>query len=97
MKESSYKIPGGKLVKIKLLVSSERITDVKILGDFFLHPEETLMEIEESLVGQARDESSITRAVNQALTDSEATLIGCTAADIAKSILMAWDSSSSHD
>ena len=90
LNESSYKIPGGKLVKIKLETSSGMISDVKILGDFFLHPEETIQRIEELLLGSTADETSIENKVAQALTESDATLIGATAADIAKTIMMAW-------
>ena len=58
---------------------------MKILGDFFLHPEETLRKVEDSLVGFTADEELIEKAIDQALTD--ATLIGATAADIAKIIM----------
>ena len=89
--ESSYKIPGGKLVKVKLEISSGKISDVKILGDFFLHPEETLQRIEESLIGSTVDESTIENVIAHVLRESDATLIGATAADIAKTIMMAWN------
>ena len=90
MKESSYKIPGGKLVKIKLRTSSGKIAEVKILGDFFLHPEETLLKIEDSLIGSSADETAIGNLIAQTLTDSDAILIGATTADLAKTIMMAW-------
>ena len=77
-------------MKIKLETSSGMISDVKILGDFFLHPEETIQRIEELLLGSTADETSIENKVAQALTESDATLIGATAADIAKTIMMAW-------
>ncbi len=94
LNESSYKIPGGKLVKVKLEISSGEISEVKILGDFFLHPEETLLRIEESLIGSTGDETSIEDVIAHALTESDATLIGATAADIAKTIMMAWKENS---
>ena len=89
--ESSYKIPGGKFVKIKLEISLGKIVDVKILGDFFLHPEETLQKIEDSLVGSTAVETTIENAISRILTESDATLIGATARDIAKTIIMAWN------
>ena len=89
MRESSYKIPGGKLVKVKLKAACGRIAEVRVLGDFFLHPEETLLDIEESLVGTPTEETAITDMIDQTLTESNATLIGATAADIAKTIMMA--------
>lgn len=91
LKEANYKIPGGKLVKVKLDVSSGKIQKVQILGDFFLHPEETILIIEEALLGCPKDEHSIEKIVEQTLTDSSASLIGATASDFSKTIMMAWD------
>lgn len=92
MRESSYKVPGGKLVKVKLKIACERITEVSILGDFFLHPEETLLKIEQSLVGSPIEETEIESTITQILEGSEASLIGATVADIAKTIMMAGTS-----
>ena len=89
MRESSYKVPGGKLVKVKLKIACDRIAEVSILGDFFLHPEETLLKIEESLVGSPIEESEIESTIAQLLKESDASLIGATAADIAKTIMIA--------
>ena len=91
MLESSYKVPGGKLVKVKLEAASGKISEVKILGDFFLHPEETLQIIEESLIGSPADKTSIENTIGQVLVKNETTLIGATAGDIAKTIIMAWE------
>ncbi|MFX1560587.1 MAG: lipoate protein ligase C-terminal domain-containing protein [Promethearchaeota archaeon] len=90
MRESSFKVPEGKLIKVKLWVSSGEISEIKILGDFFLHPEETLLQLEDSLIGLTADITTIEKTIVNALKDS--TLIGATAADIAKTIMMAWDS-----
>jgi lipoate-protein ligase A len=91
VRESSYKIPGGKLVKVKLKTVSGRISELRILGDFFLHPEETLQKIEESLIGCPINGITIEKMIDQVLEESEATLIGATAADIAKTITMALE------
>ncbi len=90
MQEASYKIPGGKLVKAKLSIVSGEINQVRVMGDFFLHPEETIQVIEESLIGCKEDESSITMIIEQILKNSDATLIGATASDFSKTIMMAW-------
>ena len=70
-------------------MASGKIEEVRILGDFFLHPEETIMSIEGSLTGIERDESLIEAEISKASVD--ATFVGVTAADIAKAIVMAWD------
>ncbi|MHA1136047.1 MAG: lipoate protein ligase C-terminal domain-containing protein [Candidatus Thorarchaeota archaeon] len=92
MLEANYKVPGGKLIKVKLSVSSDKIEQVRILGDFFLHPEETILTIEESLLGSKKDEKSIQTAIEDILKESDATLIGATAADFSKTIMLAWES-----
>ncbi len=92
MQEASYKIPGGKLVKVKLSITSEKIDQVRIMGDFFLHPEETIQVIEDSLIGCKEYENSITMIIEQVLNKSSATLIGAAASDFSKTIMMAWKS-----
>lgn len=92
MQLANYKVPGGKLIKVKLKVSSEKIEQVRILGDFFLHPEETILAIEDSLLGSIEDEKALTETIERSLSESEATLIGATASDFSKVIMMAWES-----
>lgn len=92
MLEANYKVPGGKLIKVKLSVSSGRIEQVRILGDFFLHPEETILAIEESLIDSEKDDKTIEKTIETVLKDTETTIIGATAADFSKTIMMAWES-----
>jgi lipoate-protein ligase A len=92
LREASYKIPGGKLVKAKVRVETGRIAEIIILGDFFLHPEETLQKIEDTLRGTPADEASIERVISNALMESDAIIIGATSQDIAKTIMLALTS-----
>lgn len=92
MLSSSYKIPGGKLVKVKLWVDSEKIERITILGDFFLHPEETIQVIENSLVGIELNITSIENLISKVMSESDATLIGATPEDFATAIMMTRDS-----
>lgn len=92
MLNSSHKIPGGKLVKVKLWVDSGRIERITILGDFFLHPEETILAIENSLVGTELNATSIENLISKVMTELDATLIGATPEDLASVIMMAYDS-----
>ena len=48
---ASEKVAGGKLVSIELSAEENVISGVKITGDFFLHPEESISDLESSLVG----------------------------------------------
>lgn len=46
-----YKVPGGKLVVVDLEVSGGKFTNVSVSGDFFLEPDEALLEINAALTG----------------------------------------------
>lgn len=48
IKEAMEKVPNGKLLRIKLDLSS-KINKVQVLGDFFVHPEESIIDIESIL------------------------------------------------
>jgi len=92
MLHANYKVPNGKLLKVKLDVTSDQIKEVKILGDFFLHPEETILAIEEALVECRLEAKNIEERIQSTLNKYDATLIGATPADFSKTILMAWES-----
>ena len=62
-----------KLVKIELgyLQKSMEIKSIKITGDFFLHPEETIEKLEGSLVGVKLEKDSIKNKIEYILKNSE--------------------------
>jgi len=93
------KIPGGKLVAIEVLRRTKRTNDsagdsessgsgllVKITGDFFLHPEDSLEDIERTLGKLPTDasEADVTAVLVALLSKSGATLIGVSACDLAR-------------
>ena len=49
--QAVYKVPGGKLLKVSVDFEEDVIERVKVSGDFFAHPEESIELIEEALVG----------------------------------------------
>ena len=49
--KSVMKVPGGKLLKAAVEHDGDRIISVKFSGDFFMHPEDALESLEESLAG----------------------------------------------
>ena len=62
-----------KLVKIELTYhqASMEIKSIKITGDFFLHPEETIEKLEGSLVGVKLEKDSIKNKIESILKNSE--------------------------
>ncbi len=51
---SSQKVKEGKIVKVEVEYN-DIIEKLKITGDFFLHPEDVLDDIEKSMVGLKKD------------------------------------------
>jgi hypothetical protein len=49
--KAEYKIPGGKLLLCEIDTEDEVIKTIKISGDFFMHPEDAINELEETLLG----------------------------------------------
>jgi len=58
---ASQKVREGKLVKVEV-ECGESISKIKITGDFFLHPEDVLDEIERSMLGLRKDADTETIA-----------------------------------
>jgi lipoate-protein ligase A len=86
MKKVDYKIPGGKMLKIKVNLLGKKIETITILGDFFLHPESTIEAIEESIVGCDVDVDQLSSKIQKVLDQTGAVLMGASALDIAKAI-----------
>ena len=91
MKKSIYKVPGGKLLKISLESDHDQIKSIQIMGDFFLHPEESITELEERLRGAKLSEGILIEIIEKFLSKPDVVLLGATSNDIAKAILMAFD------
>lgn len=87
--KSVLKVAGGKLVKVELESWSGEISRVKITGDFFVHPEEALVELEECLQGCGLEEAMIAARLEEKVYENGCQLVGFSPADIAKAILMA--------
>lgn len=88
---ATKKVPGGKLLRIKLDGDNISICALQISGDFFLHPEEVLPKIEEAIVGlpMAISAEALSQKINETLLEEKAAFIGITAEDIAATIIEA--------
>ena len=89
MGKAEYKVKGGKLIRVQLLRGSDKIERIKISGDFFLHPEEFIEELEKALLGNTLNESNLAEVIETVLGRGEATLLGAASTDFAKCIMMA--------
>ena len=87
---AEQKVPGGKLVSVKVEYD-EKINSVQVLGDFFLHPEDTIYKIEKAIVGTSvnADSAEIAGKISKVLAFAGAELIGVTPEAIAETVKMA--------
>ncbi|HIJ97980.1 TPA: hypothetical protein H1012_00200 [archaeon] len=83
--KSSEKIAGGKLVRVELDFES-KINSAKITGDFFMHPETVIEDLEKSLKGlsAAAEQIEIKNKLDKIISEKNATLYGVTTDDIAR-------------
>jgi len=89
LQKSEYKVAGGKLLRVQLSEKDGRIRQVKITGDFFLHPETFIESMEEDLAGQPLDEKKIATFLRSSLELRGAVLLGASPEDFARCIMMA--------
>ena len=89
MGKAQYKVEGGKLVKVKLKLEADKIKGVKIMGDFFLHPEELIEELEKTLERSELNEEVLADYIKTFIIKNKAVLLGATPEDFAKCIVMA--------
>ncbi|HSL35526.1 MAG TPA: biotin/lipoate A/B protein ligase family protein [Arthrobacter sp.] len=86
-RHGEYKVPGGKLVVADFDVADGVLTNVSLSGDFFLEPDEALLEINRALTGLPADAGAadISAAVAAALP-AGAVLFGFSADAVAVTV-----------
>ncbi len=84
---ASRKVKEGKVVKVEI-EHDELIKRIKITGDFFLHPEDALEKIEESLPGLEKGANleTITSKIQKIVDASGAQMIGLSPESLASVI-----------
>jgi len=87
MGKAELKVPGGKLLRALSTVKEGRIEEVRITGDFFMHPEEAINKLERRLKGVPSDEESIRRIVEVFFKSVAPTVLGAASNDFAEVIL----------
>ncbi len=79
-----YKVPKGKLLRLELDLEDTVIKKIEISGDFFVHPEEGLLEIEKSLLGV--DMGEVAEVVRRVLKEKNIELIGFSPEDLKEAL-----------
>ncbi|MCL2783438.1 MAG: lipoate--protein ligase family protein, partial [Propionibacteriaceae bacterium] len=93
-----YKVPGGKLVRVELVVDGPVIASASVSGDFFLEPDDALDCLNQALVGVpvATNPGALSNRLAAALP-ADARLIGFDTAAVAVAVrralglAVAWD------
>ena len=91
-----YKVPGGKLVVVDLDVVSGAFAGVSLSGDFFLEPDEALLDINAALEGlpESSTAEEIAAAVKASLRE-DAVLFGFSAEAVAVAVRRALSKATS--
>jgi len=82
--QTRQKVKEGKVVKVEVDCDNV-INDIKITGDFFIHPEDMLDEIEKSIIGLERSASveTITSTIQNRIVHREVQMMGISPGSIA--------------
>jgi lipoate-protein ligase A len=84
---AELKVEGGKLVEAKVKISEGKISEILITGDFYMHPEEKIEELEKRLLGTPIEK--LNDNVYKFFKKKSITLVGVRPKDFARVILMA--------
>jgi len=85
--KAELKVPGGKLLRASSMVKDGRIVEVKLTGDFFMHPEEAIDELERQLRDVQLNEVAIRRAVEAFFLSVAPTVLGAAPQDFSEVVL----------
>ncbi len=79
MGRAEYKVPGGKLLAAETEIEDGVLVKVKVTGDFFMHPETAIEDLEASLTGIMVDD--LEEEVVRFFEGREVTLYGASPED----------------
>ncbi|MCD6461422.1 MAG: hypothetical protein J7L61_01610 [Thermoplasmata archaeon] len=81
------KVEGGKLLKISFAVEDNMLARVRLHGDFFIHPEEAVEDMEGALDGCPAEKRAVAARLAEVVRDRGVEMIGISTEDIASLIL----------
>lgn len=86
---ASYKAANGKLLRCTLaLTVQNELTNVRITGDFFMHPEDELDTLEDMLSGTSAEEAEVKARLNS-FFERDVLVLGANAEDFVTLIMKA--------
>jgi lipoate---protein ligase len=85
VRRAQRKVPDGKLVRIDAVCERGVLSSIRITGDFFVYPEEALMNIERDLNARGFNgrEEDLEMKVGTIVSSNNARLVGFGVGDLA--------------
>lgn len=87
IKEIDYKIPNGKLIRVEAEIEKEKLKNLKITGDFFMHPEESIELIESSVKGKILKREEIEKSIREVIRKNKIQLLGISEKDFVDALM----------
>jgi lipoate-protein ligase A len=89
VKRFLHKVPGGKLVCVKVQEEAGIIKNIQYTGDFFMAPEGDLEELEARLLGQKTENDSVKKIIIDFFTEKKTVIAGASPNDFAFVLIQA--------
>ncbi|MEM3593293.1 MAG: lipoate--protein ligase [Candidatus Jordarchaeaceae archaeon] len=86
--ESAYKAPGG-LIRVTLRIEEETIKEIMISGDFWIFPEDKIVELEKRLAGTLTNTNEINQVIQNFYEEEKIETPGVTPQDFLTAIRQA--------
>jgi lipoate-protein ligase A len=86
---ADYKVVGGKLLRVRLQVEHNIIQSIRITGDFFMHPEPAIEQLERQLIGIQCNAQALS-AILQQFFERDIEIVGASAEDFVTVIMKAY-------
>lgn len=77
----NFKPTGGKLLRIQYQVDNQKVTEFMLRGDFFMHPETAITDIEKFVLKTCLDNDFVSN-FNKYLESNQIQIFGFTADNI---------------
>ena len=78
------KIKNGKLLRVEFEKKDDRITKIKITGDFFIYPEESIEKIEKIII--STKQPKLTEELNKFIDSNNIHIVGFAVENLVESL-----------
>ncbi|MBS3778583.1 MAG: hypothetical protein KGY50_04770 [Candidatus Thermoplasmatota archaeon] len=86
---SIYKVPDGKLIKIFLKYKKhpDLIESINIAGDFFAYPEESIQQLEQTLIGKPIKKTKLEQLITDFVDAHNVQFIGISPQSLTEAVM----------